>query len=174
MLPLLPPNLQLITVDLPGHGGSFRMERYSLASIAEVIAELLVGLAARPAIVFGHSFGGHVGMVLADRRPDLMKGLIVGDTPLDLAHLKNHLCGSEKMLRHWMTIAGRNLPIDELAILVGQTPIQMAGSEATLGSMFDLQHPYIRACRLLAAARSGFPRAIDFKVRRSACWIQRR
>ena len=35
-----------------------------------------------PAVVFGHSFGGNVALGLASRRPELLRGVVVYETPL--------------------------------------------------------------------------------------------
>ncbi len=39
-------------------------------------------LADRPAVVFGHSYGGNVALALADRHPELVRGVAVYETPL--------------------------------------------------------------------------------------------
>lgn len=48
--------------DLPGHGGSAPLSRYSFGSLAAAVADL-VGVADRP-VVLGHSLGGVVGLAL--------------------------------------------------------------------------------------------------------------
>ncbi|MGD9527019.1 MAG: alpha/beta fold hydrolase [Pseudonocardia sp.] len=50
--------------DLPGHGGSARLERYTFAAVAAEVADLV-----DPAgtVLLGHSFGGVVALHLADR-----------------------------------------------------------------------------------------------------------
>jgi pimeloyl-ACP methyl ester carboxylesterase len=75
--------------------------RHNLIDIADLNAEFIDVIAASPVIVFGHSFGGHVALVLADRHPRLVRQVIVGGSPLDMAYLKKHVQRSEKMLRHW-------------------------------------------------------------------------
>jgi pimeloyl-ACP methyl ester carboxylesterase len=44
--------------------------------------ESMLDTAATPAIVFGHSFGGNVALGLASRRPDLVRAVVVYETPL--------------------------------------------------------------------------------------------
>jgi len=51
------------------------------ANIGDLEA-LLVSEAPRPAVVFGHSFGGNVALGLAARRPELVRGVVVYETPL--------------------------------------------------------------------------------------------
>jgi pimeloyl-ACP methyl ester carboxylesterase len=66
--------------DSPGPTGS---NAYAHAADA---AALLEELAATPAIVVGWSWGGIVALALADRRPDLVAGLVLLEAPL---HLKS-------------------------------------------------------------------------------------
>jgi pimeloyl-ACP methyl ester carboxylesterase len=56
------------------HDGPFGMEGQ--------VADLVEVLAGRPAVVFGHSYGGNVALALADRHPDLVRAVGVYETPL--------------------------------------------------------------------------------------------
>ena len=56
------------------HGGPFTMDGQ--------VADLVEVLAGRPAVVFGHSYGGNVALALADRHPDLVRAVGVYETPL--------------------------------------------------------------------------------------------
>jgi pimeloyl-ACP methyl ester carboxylesterase len=51
-----------VAPDLPGHGGSAPLTRYSVGSLATAVADL-VGAADRT-VVLGHSLGGAVGLAL--------------------------------------------------------------------------------------------------------------
>jgi len=46
------------------------------------VADLVGVLAGRPAVVFGHSYGGNVALALADKHPDLTRAVGVYETPL--------------------------------------------------------------------------------------------
>jgi pimeloyl-ACP methyl ester carboxylesterase len=50
-----------IAVDLPGHGGSAPLPRYSFGGLAAAVARVVDG----PVAVLGHSLGGVVGLALA-------------------------------------------------------------------------------------------------------------
>ena len=56
------------------HGGPFAM--------GEQVADLVGLLNGRPAVVFGHSYGGNVALALADRHPDLVRAVGVYEAPL--------------------------------------------------------------------------------------------
>ncbi|WP_203859239.1 alpha/beta fold hydrolase [Plantactinospora mayteni] len=58
--------------DLPGHGGSAPLDRYSFASFADGLAGLFAP--GDRVVVFGHSLGGAVGLALAGRGSDESTG----------------------------------------------------------------------------------------------------
>jgi pimeloyl-ACP methyl ester carboxylesterase len=70
-----------IAVDLPGHGRSFRLEdgRYSPATNAEAVAELVRRRAPEAEAVVGMSLGGLTAIRLAAGAPDLVRNLVVVD-----------------------------------------------------------------------------------------------
>jgi pimeloyl-ACP methyl ester carboxylesterase len=51
------------------------------------VAAFLRDVVESPAALIGHSLGGHIGLVLASRHPDLVSGLVVGDAPPVSGHL---------------------------------------------------------------------------------------
>ena len=77
--PLLAPTRQVVTLDLPGFGASAPAgPGFDLERVAERIAR---GLAARgvraPFDLVGHSLGGAVALMLAARRPRLVRRLVL-------------------------------------------------------------------------------------------------
>jgi len=69
---------RVIVPDLPGHGGSGRAQAGAgMTHFADVVAGLLEHEATGPVLVAGHSFGGLVALRLAQRRPDLVRGLLL-------------------------------------------------------------------------------------------------
>jgi pimeloyl-ACP methyl ester carboxylesterase len=74
LAPLL-PGRSLLIPDLPGHAGSSPLPAApGLAAFADAVAACLDGT---PADVFGHSMGGAVALRLAERRPDLVRRLVL-------------------------------------------------------------------------------------------------
>jgi pimeloyl-ACP methyl ester carboxylesterase len=72
LAPLL-PGRRLLIPDLPGHGASAPLPAPSLAGFADVLADLID----EPVGVVGHSLGGVVALRLAERRPELVRGLVL-------------------------------------------------------------------------------------------------
>jgi pimeloyl-ACP methyl ester carboxylesterase len=68
------PGLRHVLIDLPGFGGSAPPPApWGTADYAEAVARMLDG----PVVWVGHSFGGKVGLMLAARHPDLVRGLVL-------------------------------------------------------------------------------------------------
>jgi pimeloyl-ACP methyl ester carboxylesterase len=89
----LAERLRVIRTDLWGHGRTADREGpFSLDSFADDVAELIERVAGGPAHVFGHSIGAGVAMVLAMRRPELVRRLVLAsggfnveaDAPVDI------------------------------------------------------------------------------------------
>ena len=78
LLPELARALPRARVDLPGHGGSGPLPRG--AGIERLRRRGRIGARGRgcvAALVAGHSFGGLVALRLAQRRPELVRGLLL-------------------------------------------------------------------------------------------------
>jgi len=78
---LMQGDSRLIAVDLRGHGESPQPGSYKLTEMADDVAGLLDDLGVESATIVGHSMGGIVALNLAQRRPDLVKDLVLEDSP---------------------------------------------------------------------------------------------
>lgn len=71
-----------IAVDLRGHGESDKPEQaYTVEAFAEDLAWLCEQLRVEKPVVVGHSMGGVVGLVLAEKHPDLPVAVVMVDMP---------------------------------------------------------------------------------------------
>ncbi len=71
-----------VALDLPGSGATPEPpDAWGSPEYAELVAAVLRELPAPPVVV-GHSFGGRVGIHLAARYPDLLRGLVLTGAPL--------------------------------------------------------------------------------------------
>lgn len=77
LAPLL-PGRRLLIPDLPGHGGSAPLPAFrSLAAFADVLAGLCDQEGIVEVDVVGHSLGGVVALRLAERRPQLVRSVVL-------------------------------------------------------------------------------------------------
>ena len=76
------PNYKVIALDLRGHGQSDKpLENYSITLFADDVACLIKKLNIQPTNIVGISLGGMIAMQLAVNKPELLKSLIVVNSP---------------------------------------------------------------------------------------------
>jgi pimeloyl-ACP methyl ester carboxylesterase len=129
LLETLAPDWHVFAPDLRGHGSSGRVaDAYRLPDYVADIAALLEGVVREPAIVYGHSLGGEVGVMLAARDARFVRALIVGDSPLSP---DNHITNdpthrAQNVL--WHQLSGR--PIAEIVqALHSMSVVERPGAE---------------------------------------------
>ncbi|MEO6398769.1 MAG: alpha/beta hydrolase [Tepidiformaceae bacterium] len=72
-----------LSVDLRGRGDSAAIPPYDVFTAAEDVARVIDALGNAPAIVVGHSLGGVVALCLNRAHPELVAGVVTGDSPLE-------------------------------------------------------------------------------------------
>lgn len=71
---------RVLTYDRRGYAGSSDMS--GPFGIDQQVADLLEVIEARPAVLVGHSFGGAVALACACRHPELVRGVVVYESPM--------------------------------------------------------------------------------------------
>ena len=147
-LPLIPElSLQwhVYALDLRGHGTSGRVpDSYRLRDYVADITSFLQQVVKEPAVLFGHSLGGHIAIMIAAWYPHLVKALIVGDAPFDRSRLRVALQRDSPRLRFWRQYAGGRSSLEEVAEALKQTPISVEGHPDLIPArlMFGEEHPW--------------------------------
>lgn len=122
---------QCWSADLRGHGESSHTPgHYALEEAASDIALLIKYLIGSPAAVYGLSFGGHVGLALAAAWPDLIRALILGDTPLSLETIEPHIDRNRSMTSRWRELAASGADSTEIARHLRDMPEVVSAVEA--------------------------------------------
>ncbi|MFI2380188.1 alpha/beta fold hydrolase [Streptomyces sp. NPDC018964] len=146
MAALLSDGMRMIRPDMPGHGESAATPgSYRLEDSAAAMAEVLDHFGSPRCWVVGHSHGAHVGAVLAEDRPDLVAGLVIGDAPMDRDRMLAHMRSTYEINRSWralttLTSSERDVRDGFLALEV-PTP---RGTTASVADLFGERHPYVR------------------------------
>src|SRR6266849_9887709 len=92
VIPALSLRWHIFAPDLRGHGKSSHVARgYHGPQYSEDIARLLRERVSAPAVLFGHSLGGMLGMQVASDHPELVRALILGDNMIVARRLHNPL-----------------------------------------------------------------------------------
>ncbi|MEP7215057.1 MAG: alpha/beta hydrolase, partial [Anaerolineaceae bacterium] len=73
-----------ISVDLRGRGESAAVAPYDVFTAAADVASVIRSLQLPPVIAVGHSLGGIVALCLNRAEPELVAGVVTGDSPLEL------------------------------------------------------------------------------------------
>ncbi|MEU5028132.1 alpha/beta fold hydrolase [Streptomyces milbemycinicus] len=79
--PELARTRRVYALDLRGHGASDWPGDYALERMSDDIVGFLAALGLPRVSVVGHSYGGVVGYLLAQRHPDLVERLVIEDAP---------------------------------------------------------------------------------------------
>jgi pimeloyl-ACP methyl ester carboxylesterase len=83
---LRPKHWQLAAPDLRGHGDSSRAQAYCVEDFINDGHQIISELKGRPLVVVGSSIGGLLALLLAQRYPLLIDGLVLLDAPTHVAH----------------------------------------------------------------------------------------
>jgi pimeloyl-ACP methyl ester carboxylesterase len=121
--------------DFRGHGksghasGSYHGEQY-----ADDVIALMRERVQQPAIVFGHSLGGMVGLYLAAHHPEYVKALVMGDSAIFFRGFGDTVfpsmfSGVERMLKSGMEFEQLRRAIPDLVLhsprLAGEVPMKL-------------------------------------------------
>lgn len=87
LLPHLPAGLQLLRLDMRGHGGSdCPPAPYAMGKLIHDVERLIDHFALRDTVILGHGSGGLVAQGLATKRLDQVRALILSNTAARLGH----------------------------------------------------------------------------------------
>ena len=135
IIPHLTLDHQVYAVDMRGQGKSTRTPgQYKAKYYADDLGDFLAGNFNQPVIVFGMSAGGVVALEAAARWPELVRAVIVGDSPLDIDHLVDWMI-SEQFKAYFTAlreIASLNISAGELAREIADILIKPPGQDAPI------------------------------------------
>jgi pimeloyl-ACP methyl ester carboxylesterase len=122
-------------LDLRGHGksgriaGHYRPEHYVTDIVAFLNSQFTEGV-----ILFGHSLGGWIVLMVEAECTEKVRGLILGDPPLCLERFLS-IEGSDERVSMWRTLrglAGSGMSVPELASNLANMQVSLAGQDATM------------------------------------------
>ena len=127
ILPDLAARFHLYAPDFRGHGKSGRVPgRYRLQDYADDTIAFLRQCVAEPACLFGHSLGGEVALLVAAQSPDLVRAVVVGDSPLTR---RTGPGAGRARVAAWRDLAGGRLSIAEIVEALKDAPTEIPGQD---------------------------------------------
>jgi pimeloyl-ACP methyl ester carboxylesterase len=130
VLPALSMRWQVYALDLRGQGKSGRVSgQYHARVYAQDVISFLKKEVSQPALIFGMSAGGMAGIEVAASSPDLVKALVLGDSPIDLEWLLAWMTseGFMALFSAFRELANSEFPLPELVSELGEVPVLIPG-----------------------------------------------
>jgi pimeloyl-ACP methyl ester carboxylesterase len=135
LIPHLTKSWHVYALDLRGHGKSGRVSgQYRPEHYADDIVEFLDSAVKESVILFGHSLGGWVALIVAATRSEKIKALILGDPPLSMERFLT-IEGSENRIAMWRTLrelGNSGLSISEFASGLAEMQVPIPGKDTTV------------------------------------------
>lgn len=127
----------VIAPDLRGQGKSGRVPwGYRVQDYADDIAALLRDH--EPAILFGHSLGGIIALMVAAQYPDRVRAVVVGDSPLTSATWHAQLLHDREGLKTWRAYSGGQRAIEEIVEALKDAPVVSTPDQPTTARMREV------------------------------------
>ncbi len=167
VIPALSMRWHIFAPDLRGHGKSSRVSRgYHGTHYSEDVTRFLRERVSAPAIVFGHSLGGMVGMWVACHHPELVRALILGDNMIDAQRIPGPMYST--LFSGLRDLLRKGGSVEEIATGIGRIELPVAGTNE---SVFIRSLPGNDEAYLLSWARcvaQADPDAYDMAIDGSA------
>jgi pimeloyl-ACP methyl ester carboxylesterase len=115
IMPDLAADWHLYAPEFRGHGKSgWVAGGYRLQDYADDTKAFLRQQVSEPAVIFGHSLGGMVALLVAAQCPERIRAVVVGDSPLAAEPWLAHLNRTRDGLIHWRDLAGGTYSVEEI------------------------------------------------------------
>lgn len=127
LIPALSLRWHIFAPDLRGHGKSARVPRgYHGTQYSEDITRFLRERISTPAVVFGHSLGGMLGMWVACQYPTLVRALILGDNMIAAERIPGPMYGT--LFSGLRDLARKGGSLEQIAAGIGRIKLHVPGT----------------------------------------------
>ena len=139
IIPHLSLRWHLYALDFRGHGGSSRSPPYRYYEHINDAIRFLEKVVDEPAIIFGASMGGGISLMVAGKRPDLVKAIIFGDASINVTNIRKVMVDYHSYWKGWRKLAASKVPMDEFVRNVSEMPVSVPNQEKeTYGEGLDI------------------------------------
>jgi pimeloyl-ACP methyl ester carboxylesterase len=130
VIPALVDRWHLYAPDFRGHGKSgWVPDHYRLTDYAADMVAFLEHSVGEPAVLWGHSLGAMVALMVAAERPELVRAVINSDAPLQLDASREALTRTRPMVRGWRALVGTGCSVEEIAAALREVPVPVPGED---------------------------------------------
>ena len=138
IMPFLTMRWHTYALDFRGHGRSSRTPPYRYRDHIEDAIGFIEGCVRAPVVLFGSSMGGMVALMVAARRPDLVKAVVFGDSSIKTDRTRAVMRDFHSYWDGWSKLASYKGPFSELVKLVSEMPVNVPGQgKKTYGEGLD-------------------------------------
>lgn len=119
LFPQLTQTHHVFALDFRGHGKSgHAAHAYRGEDFAQDVLAFIHEVIAKPAVIYGHSLGGMVGVYVAGLCPERVRALIIGDSKLFLRNLNGSMYG--QMFEKTLALLRQRLTFEDLSAAVSE------------------------------------------------------
>jgi len=169
IMPTLILGWHVNALDFRGQGKSGRapgqyQAKYYVADLVEFIRQQF----SESVILYGQSGGGMVALNAAAQIPELVKGLILGDSPIDMQVLIDWMTSTDfkHLFSSLQEISGlENRTVKEIADKIASIPIQVPGKDETIRYGDSPGVDLIQIQQLAIVLREMDPGVLDYHAK---------
>ncbi len=127
ILPELTRHWRVLALDLRGHGGSGRAERYLVTDYAADVVRFVREEVGAGAVLYGHSLGAMVAAAVAAELPQLVRGVVLEDPPFHTMGERIHGTGWQAQFAGMREVAQRGGTVEGLTDALAGIRLPAAG-----------------------------------------------
>jgi len=135
VIPALSVRWHIYALDFRGHGKSGRVHRrYQLQDYVEDVKAFLQRQLTEPAVLFGHSLGGVIAMLVTATSPEAVRALVLADSIIFRDSLRRLMTES---IYPYLFSSARDLarsgePVEKLVAALEALPVPIPGQSLTM------------------------------------------
>lgn len=143
LFPVLANQRSVYALDLRGHGKSDRAQLYRIHDYMPDVISFIGNQVKNPVIIFGHSFGGMLGIMIAAKHPELVKALIIGDAILSKEFHREISNTMKDTLIFWREMAKKK-SIETIMFEMKKRLVSIPGQEELISADKVFDEKYFR------------------------------
>ena len=138
VMPTMTQNWHVYALDFRGHGASKHTPPYRYLDHINDTISFIEDVIGEPVHLYGTALGGMAALMVAARRPDLVKSLVFGDANIKLDYVRKVIVDYHTFWSGWHKLASYPAELDDYVKMVSNMPINIPWREpGTFGDGLD-------------------------------------